>query len=704
MGTHSKYKPQYDYLPNREYRFRFRFVVLLLFLLLMVGQARYFYWITFRTEEIRQLTSKQYESKVVLKAERGTIYDTQGYILAQNIRKVSIGIDKSVLKISVDSVITLLHKFVKNGTKKELYQKIKNSEDNYVPIAQSIIVKDYPEIDQLKFSGLVKDYAYTRTYPAITAAASAIGKVNIDNVGISGIERSLNNIMTGKDGIQYRLRVGGKSFTVMSDSGKLAPINGADVITTIHLPIQQIVDDELYKTCVETRAHAGYAIVMNPKNGHILAISSYPFFDPNKVEYDTLATKTRACYELYEPGSSMKTITFSLVLDKTNTSLEEIFPTFGGKIKIQNHIIEDVHAGGNLTVEQAFIKSSNIVTLQLANRLKKETFRDGLIQFGFTKPTYLGLSEQTGFMPSLNDWKEINHCTISYGHGISVQTLQLVSAYAAIANHGVRMKPMLIKQINWPNGKNEMIPPQIASTPISAATASVMLQLLEEVVLYGTGKAAKIEGLRVGGKTGTARRIVNGRYQQGQYVSNFIGIATIDYPEYVVGVVIDFPKGAYYGGAVAAPCWNRIVSRIYKEVPTQMVISEPVKYLGIPSKEQIIQKNRTASLFQTTNWWNGLQTKWFGNDLVKQNPIYHFNTTNQQRLANFTSKKKERNLVKVPYVVGLNLREAIARLSNDNLMWSLDGYGKVIDQHPKENTYVQPNTVINLILRPNNEH
>lgn len=700
MGINNRYKPDKEYLSPRVYRFRYRFIAVVMFLLLLIGHTRYLYWITIRSEEIKKLTIKQYESKVFLKAERGEIYDARGYLLAQNIRKVNIGIDKSALKISIDSAATLLQSVLKNITAKEIVQKLKNDENNYVQIANSIVVKEYPEVEQLRFSGLVKDYSYTRSYPESICAACAIGKVDADNFGILGIEHALNNVMTGKDGFQYRLRVGGRSFTVMSDSVQVPPVNGADIITTINLPIQQIVDDELYKTCTETKAQAGYAIVMNPQNGHILAISSYPFFDPNNKEFDTLATKTRPCYELYEPGSTMKAITFALVLDKTNTSLEEIFPTYGGKITVQGHVITDVHAEGNLTVEQAFVKSSNVVTLQLARRLKPETFRNGLIQFGFTRPTYTGLLEQTGFMPSLQNWKEINHSTISYGHGISVQTLQLVSAYAAFANQGVRMRPMIIKQINWPNGKIEVVPPQVLSTPVSAATANTMLTLLEKVVMYGTGKAARIEGLRVGGKTGTAKRIVNGRYQKGQYVSNFVGIATVDYPEYVVGVVIDFPKGAYYGGAVAAPCWKRIVSRIYKEVPSQVVYSEPVRYLGISPKGKMIPNVIGTNVLQAKKLLNGFPIEWIGNGkiVVNQIPQHGRLEPNQTVKVYLTNANQMNEMVKVPYVVGLNLREAVARLSNENLLWSYSGYGKVMEQIPKENSFVKPNTVIQLTL------
>ncbi len=688
-------------IEDAEYRLRIRWMIFAIVGLLLIGAGRYVYWQTARWEEVHAIAIDQYQHVEPIQPERGKILDRNGVPLATNLKVLTVGVDKKSLKISQRALADTLAKYFHRPSSYYL-DRLKVDSQRYVVLEKRRMPEDVERFEALKIDGVVKTYESARFYPS-ACAASTIGKVDIQNRGIFGLERSLNKQLSGVPGKMYRVRIGTNASTLDLDNPIMPAINGADVTTTIDAVAQQIVEEELAATVDEFKAQCGYAIVMIPQTGEILAIANYPSFDPNNPSpSDSLGFRPRPVYDLFEPGSTMKTFTFATVLENTNTRLDEIINTFGGSYAMCGKVIHDDHKCGPLSVEDGFAKSSNIVTLQLALRLRPETFRNGIKKFGFVQRSHSGLPvEQPGMMPSLDNWSTLSQATISYGHGISVTALQMTAGYSALANEGVLMHPQLIKRIDWTDQVSDEYDPEVWARPVSAQTAATMLQLLHRVTIMGTGKEALIEGINVGGKTGTAKKLSeHGGYMEGHTVANFIGIAPIDNPKLVCAVVVDDPRaGSKYGGIVAAPCWRKIVSRLLKTLPSTSTQSVPVSYVGMSPSGRVTPDltgfSPTVAGRMSLGW--NIEFEGKGNRIVRQDPPAGFVTTGNRIRLILASGVSQSDMVTVPNLVSKSIRTAINELSSIELVPTVKGVGRVLSQNPIAGTPVQPHSAVILM-------
>ncbi len=418
-----------------------------------------------------------------------------------------------------------------------------------------------------------------RFYPNRELAAPILGFTNLDSVGIEGVELSLDKYLQGERGHLLCER-DARGRVITPADGPAAASNGHSVVLTIDRNVQHVAQTELAETVRKYNARSGIAVVMLPKTGEILAMATVPTFNPNAVgDAKVEDRKNRAITDSFEPGSTFKifTVASALELGAVNGS-EQIFCE-NGSFKYAGRTIHDTHRYGWLTVPDVIKFSSNIGATKISDKMEGGRFLDMIRAFGFGTRTGVELSgEIGGLVPSRDAFSKIRRATVSFGQGIAVTPLQLCGAMAAVINGGKVMKPYMVREIRGPEGKVVYRgAPRELRRVVSPKTSARVREILGRVVQEdGTGTQARIKGFLVGGKTGTAQKVEvgTGRYSPTKRIASFIGFLPLQDPELLILVVIDEPKGAVYGGVVAAPAFNQIAVKT-------------AYYLGIPPTETV---------------------------------------------------------------------------------------------------------------------
>ncbi len=405
-----------------------------------------------------------------------------------------------------------------------------------------------------------------RYYPNRQLAAHVLGFVDSENSGAAGIEYALDETIRGQDGRWMTLKDGGQ--TPIDPDGMLRedPIPGHDIFLTLNPVIQASAEDTLARVVNERGAEGAAAVVMNPRTGAVLALASYPTFNPNvrNAALVDLSSKNSAVNHAYEPGSTFKIFTAAAGFRDDIVFEDELIDCQGGALRVANHTYHDWRSGfGVMPFSQVVVNSSNVGMIKVGLRMQPERFHEWLRGFGFGQTTGIELpGEAPGILRAPESWSALSQSSMIIGQEVGVTPLQLATAVSAIANGGLLMEPHLVQEIRDADGELQMRrEPQVRRRVLDEATARRVLTVLEAVVdpSNNTGKAAGIPGYRIAGKTGTAQKIGPDR-QYSQYMSSFVGILPASAPELVILVVVDAPdrsKG-YYGTVVAAPAFRAI--------------------------------------------------------------------------------------------------------------------------------------------------
>jgi len=339
----------------------------------------------------------------------------------------------------------------------------------------------------------------------------------------------------------------------------------------------------LGETVAKHNAKAGMSVMIDPRTGEILAMASVPTYNPNDPsDAAKRGARNRTISDTFEPGSTLKTFTFAAALDAGKVKPEDRIDCQMGQLVVGKFHIRDDHPKGVLSAAEVFKFSSNIGTVKIARRIGKEALWNALDRFGFGRPTYLGLpGERRGILRPISRWGEIEFATHAFGQGLTVSPVQLAAGFAAIAAYGVYHPPRLALHYIGSDGKPEPVerPPEARGDTrvMSESAARTLLTIMQGVTEDGTAKAAAIPGYAVAGKTGTAQKVTNGRYDSSKFLSSFVGIVPADNPRLVVAVMIDEPQGIHYGGVVAAPAFKAIAEGA-------------LRYLGVaPSSPAVAQ-------------------------------------------------------------------------------------------------------------------
>jgi cell division protein FtsI/penicillin-binding protein 2 len=383
---------------------------------------------------------------------------------------------------------------------------------------------------------------------------------------LEGIEKQFDRYLRGKSGRTQILR-DARQRDLLIERNFTPPRHGFNLVLTIDETIQYIAERALDKAFEKYRAISATIVVMDPHTGEILALANRPTYDLQDFAGSAIENRTnRAVAYVYEPGSAFKIVVTSAANEEETVKEDDKLFCENGEYRIANHILHDVHPYGTLTFRQVIEQSSNICTTKVAQKMGAQTFYKYAHRFRFGIKTGIDLvGEVTGVLKPPSQWSKVSIGAIPIGHEVLVTPLQLTAAMAAIANDGVYMKPYVVKYVKDENEEViKAFDPHEVDRVISPDTARRVKAILQGVVDTGTGTKAQIKGVTVGGKTGTAQKIVGGQYSHNKFYATFVGFAPVEAPRLVVTVIVDEPRPQYYGGTVAAPVFQEVVQNTLK--------------------------------------------------------------------------------------------------------------------------------------------
>ncbi len=526
----------------------------------------------YRSNWLSQKAANQYERSLTISGKRGVIYDRNRNEMAVSIDVTSIAAYPGQIKEPRSTARALARILAMDA--RRLQRKLE-AKKSFIWIKRQSTAKEASAVKDLDLPGIEFVTEYNRFYPNTTQAAQTLGFSGIDGAGLEGIEFFYNQQLKGAD-INFTVFKDALGNGFRAGSGQTANTGGNNLILTIDSTIQYLAESALKEAVDQYSALSGIALVMRPSTGALLAIANYPLFNPNSyTDFDKSIWRNRALTDTFEPGSTMKIFNAAAALEYAKITPNEIFFCENGTYKIGNNVVHDIHKHGWLSLQQIIKFSSNIGAVKIAEKMGAKNLHRTLLDFGFGQKTGIDFPGETpGSLTHYSTWSKIDTGAISFGHGVSVSALQLVTALSAIANGGNLMKPYLVREIVDQNGKRiHGFKPRKVRRAVSARTAAIVKNILKTVMTEGgTGVNAALDGYTVCGKTGTARKLdENGKYSRNKHTASFVGFAPADSPEVAIVVIIDEPQGQYYGGVVAAPVFRQIAQQTlnYLNVPPE---------------------------------------------------------------------------------------------------------------------------------------
>ena len=499
-----------------------------------------------------------------LPANRGRILDRNGLILASSIPAQAIWAFPEEVSQQADHAKLAAMAKLLGMSLKDVQAKLADDEKTFVYIKRQVDEDIAKKIADLRIAGIYQRKEYRRQYPEGAAMAHIVGFTDIEDKGLEGIERTFNEQLAGRTGSRrvIRDRLG---RVVESVGDGVPPVDGRDLHLTIDSKIQYFAWQKLRSAVEAQRAKGGSVVVLDVQTGEVLALANYPSYDPNNRKNLTgEQLRNRALTDIYEPGSTMKPVTVALALEQKKVTPQTVIATDPGKLTIQGATIGDVHNYGTLTVSGIIQKSSNVGVAKVAQRLSDQDMWENFRHIGIgQKPDLPFPGIASGRLRPWKSWRPIEHATMSYGYGLSASLFQITRAYSVFARDGMLMPVSLVREgAADTSGKFH---PTDSSTGVRVYRPDVAKDVMHMLHLVtspgGTAQQAQTSGYSVGGKTGTARKQVGKNYSENHYRASFVGVAPIETPRVVVGVMIDEPQGSIYGGAVAAPVFSEVVQQ-----------------------------------------------------------------------------------------------------------------------------------------------
>lgn len=640
----------------------------------------------------------QFQEKAKIQSQRVVEWDApRGEILDRHFNRLGVDLAYCAFGTNINliedrkKIAEVFAKYT-SQTKWEILRKLK-SKSPFVWLDRKVDLAVGEQITKENLKGVTRQIQYRRRYPYGTIAGQIIGFTDIDNTGLSGLELQYDEILSGKPG---------KMISKMDARGRYIPDpshiideprEGNSLVLTIDLIFQSILEEELRDAVKKSRAQGGMGILMNPRTGEILAMASIPNFNPNEAsKYNAMERKNRTITDVFEPGSTFKIVTAATALEEKLFTPDDKLFCENGRYRVHNHILKDVHAYGTLSFREVIEKSSNIGTVKIAKALGRRNLYKYARDFGFGTETGLRcIGEVEGTLRPTREWSGLSLYSIAIGQEVAVTGLQLINAYAAIANGGVLMRPRLIyAEIDNEGRIVSQSSPQAIRRVVSRETAETLKSFFEGVVNSGTGRQTKVEGMRIAGKTGTAQRAMTGArgYEESRYTASFVAFCPVDDPELVGLIVIEDPRGAYYGGVVAAPVIKNIFKRIFA-LPRHS--SQLVNLTQVPDEASSWSLRRIPDV---RGCWKSLAEEY----LEELNFVPHFvgkgGFVSGQIPAPGSEIQEGQNIVltlspnepsfdsdnRVPDVRGASVRKAINLLSRNRIRVEVKGNGRVIQQ------------------------
>jgi cell division protein FtsI (penicillin-binding protein 3) len=498
---------------------------------------------------------------VTIPATRGTITDDKGVALATTVAAVNVTADQTQVTDPVSVAAALAP--VVHIDLQTLVQRL-TGDARFAYIDEDVTPAMWDRVQALHLPGIYSEPTAKRVYPQGNLAAAVVGFVGSDGHGLGGYEAGLDDELAGKAGqLTYQAAAGGSQIP-STDTTDDAPVPGTDVQLSIDRDIQFMAERAIAARVRYAQAQSGTVVVMDPRSGHILALATYPSFNPNHPLAAPVDDRgNRAVSEIYEPGSTSKVMTMAAALNAGVVTPDTHITVPSTLYRGGDAFHDDIpHGTWHLTATGVLARSSNMGAMLIAEKLGERPLYDTLRKFGMGQTSGLNFpGESAGILPDVNDWGPTNFATIAFGQGLSLNAVQATSVFATIANNGVRVDPTLIEGTTNANGTFTPAPAPARQRVVSKQSATTLREMMESVVSdEGTAPMAEIPGYRVAGKTGTAQRVDDSCGCYRGYTASFIGFAPADHPALVVSVTLQDPVNGHYGGVLGGPVFKRVMS------------------------------------------------------------------------------------------------------------------------------------------------
>jgi cell division protein FtsI/penicillin-binding protein 2 len=638
---------------------------------------------------------RQQKKRIEIPPSRGTIEDRNGVPLAVNREQYAIYI---VPRHIVD-VDRFVERFIEIVPFDEGALRERIAEGGwYLRLVKGVSRETVKRLEEADIDGVGIEPYQVRHYPYGDLADDLLGRVDVDNVGIEGIELFYDEALRGKPGFTVHQRDAlGKEYPNFTYPIE-APVDGRTVQLTIDLGLQEIVEDALDAAMERTRARKGSVVVIDPRTGELLAIAN------RSPEEEVGGPRNYAVVDQFEPGSTFKVVTVAGLYEEGSTAPTDSLFCENGTWSWNGRTLRDVHPYGYLTVEQVIEESSNICAAKLAERLGGLDLYEFARRFGFGLPSGLDFpGEPRGLLKRPDEWGSMTIASVAMGYEVMVTSIQMAMAYAAIANGGELLRPYLVRKIVGPDGTADFVgEPQRVRQVVRSETAAMITQALVRVVEVGTARSAQLGMLSVAGKTGTALKTGEHGYESGRYTSSFVGFFPAVEPRYVVFVRIDEPQGAFYGGAVAAPVFREAMEGT---VLTATMSAVPSLMERVRSPDRVVWK--VSDGFRALPD-SGRSAGWSEEPPDSTTPRWTPVIEPPRELSDWNLRPvvidvaegrtpaawDPRTQVKVPDFVSLSLREAIQRASRLGIALSFSGVGRIVSQDPEPGEIVARGAIV----------
>ena len=614
-----------------KFKNRIRFITSIVMLVWII-----FFVQLFTIQIIEGIDNPQGIREEIVKGKRGNIFDVKGNNLTQNLTFYNIGVRPNKIA-NQDALLKDLSDCT--GTDLGIYIERFNSQKSYISLEKKTM-NNCHELKLKYADALVINQDHKRYYPEENLFGQIVGFTNIDDIGLSGLERQYNKYLEPKTGSRVFKRNGlGKRIsdpTLPYD----APEDGSDIYLTINKEYQAILREELINQIENTEASSAMGLILNPQTGEIVSMVSVPDFDPNNPQdFEVEYQKNRLILDILEPGSTFKVVTMAAAL-KSNISVTDEYNVEGPYNFHNIKMIEDSEPHEVLTVKEILAYSSNIGTIKIAESLGRDKLYNQAREFGFGSKTGFNLNlEQSGKVYETKKWSLSSMHSIPIGYEVSVTPIQIAMAYAAIANGGFLLKPYMVDEVKKSDNtvlKNEQ---RFRKRILSQSDAAILKDMLFYTVENGSGKKARISGWDVSGKTGTSKKIIDGEYSESEFLASFVGFFPKENPQLLGLIIIDGPsvdKNYHWGSMSAAPVFQSVMQRI----------------INIDSE---ITKNKTNKK----------------NKNKKSDPIL---------IQKNIKKSQNIEMVEMPNLYGKSVMEAYSILNKKGIKPQLKGNGVVIFQ------------------------
>lgn len=616
---------------------------------------------------------EQYRRQLVLKPRRGPIADRAGVLLAGSADAQSVYADPAVLAREDGSGAAVRKVALALGLDPAAVKRKLRKEARFVWLARRVSPKEAAAVERIvkdaKLRGVALVPETRRYYPKLELASALLGFVGDDGNGLEGVELALDEVLAGAPARVPSLRDGAGRTVLAGAPSPGREREGARVELTIDQGLQLAAERAVAQAVTSSRALSGMIVALDPRTGEVLALASYPGFNPNAPRRGA-ELRNRVVTDSFEPGSTMKAFTVAGALERGVLRPLDPIDCGGGTLAVGAHVIHDHEALGWVGASKVLAASSNVGAARIGARLGKQGLPETLLAFGFGERTGIGLpGEVRGQLPPPRS--DIALATQSFGQGLTATALQITNATAALANGGLVMRPTIVKRIVDPATGEvlEEARPEVIRRAVSPETAATVARWLVGVLEdeKGTGKRARLDGWRAAGKTGTAQKAdaVSGGYSADRHFSSFVGFAPAEAPRIVLGVFVDEPKGEIYGGEVAAPAFREVAEYAMKMLgvpPTAPKIAAAAEPPPAPAEPE-------------------------GPPAVEQ-------------ATRRTAERPAGTGVAVPSLVGLPVRAAIRSLETLDLGAEVAGSGRVVAQSPAPGRVVERGTRVRMTLQP----